>query len=103
MASVRGRRACTRARGPSWRVASGGRALRPVQPVLGDVRLDGGWNEEPDGTPGGDEGPNGGGRDVETGDALQAHSASPRVADRPTGGLITKARGPRNAQIVNRP
>src|SRR4030095_12215260 len=67
-----------------------------------DVGLRGGRHEKPNRATGGDEGPDGAGRDVEGGDALQAHSASRRVADRPTGSTMPKGAPPRKAQSVER-
>src|SRR5207248_2941998 len=93
-------RGCGRAPAPSRAAASTRAVLLPVEPVLGDVALYRTRNEEADRSMGCDASADGGGRDIEAGDALKAQHVPRLVKERLTAGIVPEGLPSRKGNIL---
>src|SRR5206468_10933566 len=73
-----------------------------VEPALDDVRLDRRWHEETNRPARSDVGADGGGRDVEGGDALEGQHVPRRVRERLTDGIVPKRLPSRKGKLRER-
>src|SRR3989442_9573718 len=97
----RGPRGCRSAPAPSRAAASTRAVLLPVESVLRDVALYRARNEEADRSIGCDASADGGGRDIEAGDALQAQHVPRLVKERLTARIVPEGFASRKWNVLD--